>query len=219
MKKNSCRTFIFPLFAALICCSLSCFSSLQTAKTTDGFGITTGAYRYEFLRHPSNQWEDHYFLIIAPSIGRAATERRLGLEGRLKLLTDVIDKDGESALWFPTEELKVQAYKNKFIDIAFTAEFWIYYPGAFSIILSRDINKFLTFYGQYKMLAGPYLLSERDFEQHLMSTLNLGTEINLNRNISVLFEIEKWLSEKWLIDRELTRYSAGVSFHFPLQKK
>jgi len=219
MKLNLIKTLIYIFFSILIISSLSCFSSLQTAKTTDGFGFTTGVYRYEFLRHSDNRWKDHYFLILAPSIGRAATKNRMGLEGRLKFLTDVIDKDGEHALWFPVEELKIQAYKNRYVDFAFTAEFWIFYPGAISVILSKDINKSLTLYGQYKLIAGPYILSERDFEQHLMSTLNLGTEINLNRNISVLFEIEKWFPEKVLFDRELTRYSLGVSFHFPLSKK
>ena len=219
MKKNYLRNFILLFFSILICSSLSCFSSLQTAKTTDGFGITTGVYRYEFLRHSDNQWKDHYFLILAPSIGRAATRNKMGLEGRLKFLTDVIDKDGERALWFPIEELKIQMYKNRYIDLAVTTEFWVFYPASLSVIVSRDINKHFTLYGQYKVVGGLYLLSIRDSETGLTSAITFGTEINLTKNISTLFEVERWLSTEHLLEREKTRYSLGVNFHFPLSKK
>jgi len=157
-------------------------------------------------------------LVLAPSFGRAATKNRTGLEGRLKLLTDIIDKDGETPFWWVSEELKIQAHKNKYLDWALTFEFWFYYPGSISLILSKDLNKFFTFYAQYKLLAGLYVLAERDSKSGLGSTLNLGTEINLTRNISVLFEIEKFLTKKWLNDREMTRYTLGVNFHFPLRK-
>ena len=216
---NHTKTFIYLFSSILIISSLSCFSSLQTAKTTDGIGLATGLYRYEVLRHWNNQWENHYFLVLAPSIGRPAKENRVGIEGRLKLLTDIVDKDGETPLWFPSEEFKIQAHKNKYIDFAFSVEFWLYYPGSISVLVSKDINRFFTLYGQYKLLAGPYVLSERDFKTDLISTLNFGTEINLTRNISTLFEIEKWLSKEWFNDREMTRYAVGVNFHFPLNKK
>jgi hypothetical protein len=192
---------------------------LQTAKTRDGFGFTTGVYRYEFLRHWDNHWEDHYFLILAPSIGRVATERRLGLEARLKLLTDLLDKDGESALWFPVEELKIQAYKNRYIDFALTAELWLFYPTGLSMIVSRDINKYFTLYGQYKVVSSFYVLSLRESETGFTSAFTLGAEINLTKNISTLFEVERWLTTEHLLEREKTRYSLGVNFHFPLSKK
>lgn len=217
---NHIKTFIYLFLSILTLSSLNCFSSLQTAKTTNGIGLTTGLYRYEVLRHWNNQWENHYFLILAPSIGRPAKENRVGIEGRLKLLSDIIDKDYEAdPLWFVAEEFKIQARKNKYIDFALTAEFWLYYPGSVSVLVSKDLNRFFTLYGQYKLLAGPYILSDRDYKQHLMSTLNFGTEINLTRNISALFEIEKWLSKEWLNDREMTRYTVGVNFHFPLSRK
>jgi len=216
---NLIKTPIYIFFSILIITSLSCFSSLQTAKTTDGFGFTTGVYRYEFLRHSDNQWKDHYFLILAPSIGRAATKNRMGLEGRLKFLTDVIDKDGESALWFPVEEFKIQAYKNRYIDFALTTEFWLFYPASLSVIASKDINKYFTLYGQYKVVGGLYVLSIRDSETGLTSAITFGTEINLTKNISTLFEVERWLTKEHLLDREKTRYSLGVNFHFPLSKK
>lgn len=219
MKKHPIKFLIFLLLSVLICSSLSCFSSLQTAKTTDGFGFTTGVYRYEFLRHSDNQWKDHYFLILAPSIGRAATERRLGLEGRVKFLTDVIDKDGERALWFPVEELKIQAYKNRYIDFALTTELWLFYPASLSVIASRDINKYFTLYGQYKVVGGLYNLSLRDSETGFTSAFTFGTEINLTKNISTLFEVERWLTREHLLERERTRYSLGVNFHFPLSKE
>jgi hypothetical protein len=219
MKLNLIKTLIYIFFSILIITSLSCFSSLQTAKTTDGFGFTTGVYRDEFLRHTDNQWKDHYFLILAPSIGRAATENRMGLEGRLKFLTDVIDKDGEPALVFQIEELKIQAYKNRYIDFALTAEFWLFYPASLSVIVSRDINKYFTLYGQYKVVGGLYVLSIRDSETGLMSAVTFGTEINLTKHISSLFEIERWLTREHLLEREKTRYSLGVNFHFPLSKK
>ncbi|MFH0931767.1 MAG: hypothetical protein V1890_07500 [Candidatus Zixiibacteriota bacterium] len=215
---NHIKTFIYLLLLVFIISSLSCFSSLQTAKTTDGIGLATGLYRYEVLRHWNNQWENHYFLILAPSIGRSAKENKVGLEGRLKFLTDIVDKDREP-LWFLSEELKIQAHKNKYIDFALTAEFWFYYPGSISVLVSKDINRFFTLYGQYKLLAGPYILSDRDYKQHLMSTLNFGTEINLTKNISALFEIERWLTREWLNEREKTRYAVGVNFHFPLSRK
>ena len=198
---------------------MSCYSALQTAKTRDGFGFTTGLYRYEVLYHWKNQWEDHYFLVLTPSFGRAARKNKTGIEGRLKLLTDAVDKDGESPFWWVSEELKIQAHKNKYLDWALIFEFWLYYPGSFSIIISKDINKLLTPYAQYKLLSGSYLLEERDYKSGLLSTLNLGTELNITRNISVLLEIEKFLTQKWLNDREMTRYSLGVNFHFPLRKK
>jgi len=218
-KMNLIKTPIYIFFSILIITSLSCFSSLQTAKTTDGFGFTTGVYRYEFLRHWDNHWEDHYFLILVPSIGRVATERRVGLEARFKFLTDVIDKDGESALWFPTEEFKIQAYKNRYIDFALTTEFWLIYPSNLSVIVSRDINRYFTLYGQYKLVGSLYILSERDTESGLMSTITFGTEINLTKHISTLFEVERWLTREHLLEREKTRYSLGVNFHFPLSKK
>jgi hypothetical protein len=198
---------------------MSCYSTLQTAKTRDGFGFTTGVYRYEVLYHWKNQWEDHYFLVLTPSFSRAAQKNRTGLEGRLKLLTDAIDKDGESPFWWVSEELKIQARKNKYLDWALSFEFWLYYPGSLSLIISKDLNKLFTPYAQYKLLAGSYLLAERESKSGLFSTLNLGTEINLTRNISVLLEVEKFLTRKWLNDREMTRYSLGVNFHFPLRKR
>lgn len=219
MRKNHIRDFIFLLFSVLIPCSLSCFSSLQTAKTTDGFGFTTGVYRYEFLHGSDNHWEDHYFLILAPSIGRVATERRVGLEARLKFLTDVIDKDGEPALVFQIEELKIQAYKNRYIDFALTAEFWLFYPTSLSMIVSRDINKYFTLYGQYRLVSSLYVLSLRESESEFTSAVTFGTEINLTKNISTLFEVERWLTKEHLLGREKTRYSLGVNFHFPLSKE
>jgi len=219
MKKNYLRNFIFLLFSIVACSSLSCFSSLQTAKTTDGFGFTTGVYRYEYFSHSNNRWEDHYFVILAPSIGRTAKENRLGLEARLKLLTDVIDKHGLPALWFPVEELKIQAYKNRYIDFALTTEFWLLYPTSLSMIVSRDINKYFTLYGQYKLVSSLYVLSLRDSESGFTSAFTFGTEINLTKNISTLFEVERWLATEHLLEREKTRYSLGVNFHFPLSKK
>jgi len=192
---------------------------LQTAKTTDGFGFTTGIYRYEFLRRSDNQWKDHYFLILAPSIGRTAAEHRLGLEGRFKILTDAIDKDGEPALWFPIAELKVQMYKNRYVDLALTTEFWVFYPATLSMIISRDINEHFTLYGQYKLMSTFYVLSLRESESGFTSAFTFGTEINLTKNISTLFEVERWLASEHLRDREKTRYSLGVNFHFPLSKK
>jgi hypothetical protein len=200
--------------------SLSCYSTLQTAKTRDGFGFTTGVYRYEVLRHWNNRWEDHYFLVLVPGIGRAVQENKTGLEARVKLLTDIIDEDyKEDPLWFVSEELKIQARKNKYLDWALSFEFWLYYPGSLSLIISRDINKLFTPYVQYKLLAGSYLLEERESKSGFFSTLNLGAEINLTRNISVLLEVEKFLTRKWLNDREMTRCSLGANFHFPLRKR
>jgi len=219
MKLYLIKTPIYIFFSILIITSLSCFSSLQTAKTTDGFGFTTGVYRYDYFSHPNNRWEDHYFLILAPSIGRGATERRLGLEGRLKFLTDAIDKDGESALWFQIEELKIQAYKNRYIDFALTTEFWLIYPTSLSMIVSRDINKYFTLYGQYRLVSSFYVLSLRESETGFTSAFTFGTEINLTKNISTLFEVERWLASEHLREREKTRYSLGVNFHFPLSKK
>ncbi|MCJ7457573.1 MAG: hypothetical protein MUP17_01105 [candidate division Zixibacteria bacterium] len=219
MKLNLIKTLIYIFFSILIITSLSCFSSLQTAKTTDGFGFTTGVYRYEYFRRSINQWEDHYFVILAPSIGRAATRNRMGLEARLKLLTDVIDKDGEHALWFQLEELKIQAYKNRYIDFALTAEFWLFYPSGLSVIVSRDINKYFTLYGQYRLVSSFYVLSLRDSESGFTSAFTFGTEINLTKSISTLFEVERWLATEHLLEREKTRYSLGVNFHFPLSKK
>lgn len=216
---NLIKTLIYIFFSILIITSVSCFSSLQTAKTTDGFGFTTGVYRYEFLRHWDNHWEDHYFLILAPSIGRVATERRVGLEARFKFLTDVIDKDGEHALWFPVQELKIQAYKNRYIDFALTAELWLFYPTSLSVIVSRDINKYFTLYGQYRLVSSLYVLSLRESESGFTSAFTFGTEINLTKNLSTLFEVERWLATEHLSEREKTRYSLGVSFHFPLTKK
>lgn len=219
MKLNLSKTLIYTFFSILIITSLSCFSSLQTAKTRDGFGFTTGVYRYEFLHGSDNHWEDHYFLILAPSIGRTATERRLGLEGRFKILTDAIDKDEEHALWFPVGELKIQAYKNRYIDYALAAEFWLFYPTGLSVIVSRDINEHFTLYGQYKLMSNFYVLSLRESETGLTSAFTLGTEINLTKNISTLFEVERWLASEHLSEREKTRYSLGVNFHFPLSKE
>lgn len=217
--KMKIRKYLYLFISALLLFSLSCFSSLQTAKTTDGFGFTTGVYRYEFLRHSDNQWKDHYFLILAPSIGRVATERRVGLEARFKFLTDVIDKDGEHALWFPVQELKIQAYKNRYIDFALTAELWLFYPTSLSVIVSRDINKYFTLYGQYRLVSSLYVLSLRESESGFTSAFTFGTEINLTKNISTLFEVERWLATEHLSEREKTRYSLGVNFHFPLSKK
>lgn len=215
---STIKLYLCFVLSLLTLIFMSCYSTLQTAKTRDGFGFTTGVYRYEVLRHWNNQWEDHYFLVLTPSFGRAAQENRTGLEGRLKLLTDAIDKDGESPFWWVSEELKIQAHKNKYLDWALSFEFWLYYPGSLSLIISKDINKLFTPYAQYKLLAGSYLLLERESKSGLFSTLNLGIEINLTQNISVLFEIEKFLTQKWLNDREMTRYSLGANFHFPLRK-
>ncbi|MDH4222472.1 MAG: hypothetical protein OEV55_02915 [candidate division Zixibacteria bacterium] len=218
--KETCTTklYFYFILCIIMLVFLNCYSTLQTAKTRDGFGFTTGVYRYEFLRHWYNRWEDHYFLILTPSFGRTAQKNRTGLEVRLKLLTDAIDKDGESPFWWVSEELKIQAHKNKYLDWALLFEFWLYYPGSFSLIISKDLNKIFTPYAQYKLLSGSYLLEDRDYKSGLLSTLNFGTEINLTRNISVLLEVEKFLTQRWLNDREMTRYSLGVNLHFPLRK-
>jgi len=219
MKVNdTVKSLICLLFTLSILSSLSCFSSLQTAKTRGGFGLAAGVYRYEVLRHWKNHYENHYFLILAPSIGKVAQKNKSGIEGRLKLLTDVIDKDSEG-LWFVSEELKLQIPKNKLLDFSFAGELWFYYPGSLSILVSKDLNKIITLYGQYKLIAGPYLLSEGDFKRDIMSTVNLGTELNLTKNISALFEMEKWLSKEWINEREKTRYAVGMNFHFPLGRK
>jgi hypothetical protein len=122
-------------------------------------------------------------------------------------------------LWFPVQELKIQAYKNRYIDFALTAELWLFYPSSLSVIVSRDINKYFTLYGQYRLVSSFYVLSLRESESRFTSAFTFGTEINLTKNFSTLFEVERWLTREHLFEREKTRYSLGVNFHFPLNKE
>jgi len=52
MKGNYIFKIIVCFILSVVSLSfMSCYSTLQTAKTRDGFGLTTGLYKYEVLYH------------------------------------------------------------------------------------------------------------------------------------------------------------------------
>ncbi|MGB2697552.1 MAG: hypothetical protein WBD28_06805, partial [Candidatus Zixiibacteriota bacterium] len=94
---------------------------------------------------------------------------------------------------------------------------WLYYPGSFSVLLSKDLSPKFTLYSELKLVGALYDLSERDEIFGFRPKGTLGTEINLIRNLSLLFEIESFFN--YYHDYKLdTRFNAGVCLKLPYRE-
>jgi hypothetical protein len=189
-----------------------CFSTLQTAKTTNGFSFTSGLYNYSTKEYRDSKsfYEDHYLLILMPRWGRRATETRIGLEGGARFISDAIDRyEKEDLLWILSEEFKLQIPRNRYLDLAFGAEFWWFFPGSISIFASKDLGKTFTPYGRMEFFGALYNITLREREDGFYPKLTLGSEINFHKNFSALVEIERWF-DTGESSRENTRFAAGI---------
>lgn len=189
-----------------------CFSTLQTAKTSDGFSFTGGLYSYTIEKHsyPESRYEDHYLLILMPRYGRAVTQRKFGLEGGLRLVTDVIDHyTWEKPVWLMGEQFRLQIPRNRYLDLSFGVELWGIYIGSVSVFASKDLSKNFTLYGSGEIFGGLYSITLGENETGFYPKLTLGSEINFWKNLSALVEIERWFNTGWN-SRENIRFAAGV---------
>ena len=212
--------YILSIFPILSLLSVSgCFTTLQTAKTTDGASFTAGIQRYQVKKekfHPiyEKQYESYHLLVFMTRFGRMATRNKVGWDFGLKFLTDKIDHGNYDPVGFFSEEFKVQFPRKLPVDLALAAELWLYYPGSFSVLLSKDLSPKLTLYSELKFVGALYDLSEREKNFGFRPKGTLGTEINLIKNLSFLFEIEKLFNHYH--DSKLdTRLSAGVCLKLP----
>lgn len=203
----------------LICTLLSpvfllsgCFSTLQTAKTSNGFSFTSGLYTYTntTYRYPKRSYENHYLLILMPRYGKAATERKVGLEGGLRIVSDVIDHyEEEKPFWLFLEEFKLQFHRNRYLDLAWGIDFWLIYPGSVYVLASKDLNKTFTLYGSGEIFVGLYSITLGENENGFYPKITLGSEINFYKNFSALVEMEKWFNTSDNL-RESIRFAVGV---------
>lgn len=203
----------------LICLLLSpvfllsgCFSTLQTAKTSNGFSFTSGLYTYtaERYSYPKSYYENHYLLVLMPRYGRAATERKVGLEGGFRIVSDVIDhNEWEKPFWLFLEEFKLQFHRNRYLDLAWGIDFWLVYPGSVYLLASKDLSKIFTPYGSVELFGGLYSITLGDNENGFYPKITLGSEINFYKNLSTMVEMEKWFITGQNL-RESIRFAVGV---------
>lgn len=222
MKLKDIR-YILSIFPILLLLSVSgCFTTLQTAKTTDGASFTTGIQRYQVEEekfHPvyEKHYESYHLLVLMARFDRIATRHKVGWDFGLKFLTDKIDHGNYDPVGFLSEEFKVQFPRKLPFDLALAAELWLYYPGSFSVLLSKDLSPKFTLYSELKLVGALYDLSERDEIFGFRPKGTLGTEINLIRNLSLLFEIESFFN--YYHDSKLdTRLNAGVCLKLPYRE-
>jgi len=192
-----------------------CFSTLQTAKTTSGFSFTPGLYTYSTKKYRDHKsfYEDHYLLILMPRWGRRATETRVGLEGGVRFISDAIDRyEQDEHLWILSEEFRLQIPRNRYLDLAFGAEFWWFLPGSFSVFASKDLGKTFTPYGRMEFFGAFYNITLGEREDGFYPKFTLGSEINFHKNLSALVEIERWFNTGES-SRENTRFAAGIKVY------
>ncbi|KPL00420.1 MAG: hypothetical protein AMJ91_04845 [candidate division Zixibacteria bacterium SM23_73_3] len=210
--------FIFPkfIFSCILVFTVfllsGCFSTLQTAKTSDGFSFTGGLYSYTIEKHsyPESHYEDHYLLILMPRYGWAATEKKFGLEGGIRLVSDLLDQEKSGKpFWIFLEEFKLQIPRNRYLDLAFGVDFWLILPGSVYILASKDLSKTFALYGSGELFGGLYSITLGENKTGFYPKLTLGSEINFYKNFSALIEIENWFNTGWDA-RENIRFAAGV---------
>jgi hypothetical protein len=215
--------YILSIFLTLSLLSVSgCFTTLQTAKTTDGASFTTGIQRYHVKEekfHPAYEkhYKSYHLLVLMARFGRMATRHKVGWDFGLKFLTDKIDHGDYDPVGFFSEEFKVQFPRKLPFDLALAAELWLYYPGSFSILFSKDLSPKFTLYSELKFMGALYDLSERDEIFALRPKVTLGTEINLIRNFSFLFEVER-IFHHYDDSKLATSLNAGVCLKLPYRE-
>lgn len=194
-----------------------CFSTLQTAKITDGFSFTGGLYSYSIERYsyPESHYENHYLIVLMPRSGWPASEKKFGWEIGIRLISDWIDPDDpDNPIWLFLEEFKLQIPRNRYFDLAFGADFYLIYPGSIYMIVSKDISKTFTLYGSGELFGGLYSITLGENETGFYPKLTLGSEIRLHRNFAVLVEMERWFNTDW-DSRENLRFATGLKFTPP----
>jgi hypothetical protein len=209
----SLRSFSAVIFILLSCLLSGCFSTLQTAKVEDGFSFTSGIYNYTVEKHyPKRYYEDYYVFILMPRYGWAATENRIGAEIGIRAMTDLVT-EGKSSdpFWIILEEFKLQIPKNKHIDLAFGFDFYLIFPGSIYILASKDLSKTFTLYGCGELFGALYNITLEENETGFYPKMTIGTQVNFNKNVSGLIEMEKWFNSDWDW-RENLRFAAGVKF-------
>jgi len=149
-------------------------------------------------------------MILMPRYGRSATERKVGLEGGLRIESDVIDHyEWEKPFWLFMEEFKLQVPRNKYLDLSFGVDFYLIYPGSIYFIASKDLSKIFTPYGSVELFGGLYSITLGENENGFYPKITLGSEINFYKNFSTLVEMEKWFN-MGQNPRENIRFAVGV---------
>jgi hypothetical protein len=145
-----------------------------------------------------------------PRYGRGATERKVGLEGGFRIVSDLIDHyEGEKPFWLFLEEFKLQFHRNRYLDLAWGIDFWLIYPGSVYVLASKDLNKTFTLYGSGEIFGGLYSITLGENENGFYPKITLGSEINFYKNLSTLVEMEKWFITGQNL-RESLRFAIGV---------
>ena len=192
-----------------------CFSTLQTAKTSNGFSFTSGLYTYSTKKHEYDKsfYEDRYLLILMPRWGRRATETRVELEGGVRFISDAIDRyEEDEHIWILSEEFRLQVPRSRYLDLAFGVEFWWFLPGSFSIFASKDVSKTFTPYGSLEFFGALYNITLGEREDGFYPKFTVGSEINFHKNLSALVEMERWFNTGETL-RENTRFAAGIKVY------
>lgn len=177
-----------------------CFSTLQTAKVEDGFSFTSGVYTYAVERHgyPEYHYENHFLLILMPRYGWAATEKRWGFEGGIRVVSDWVDPGyPEDPVWLFLDEFKLQIPKNRHLDLAFGADFCLIIPGSVYILASKDLNETFALYSSCELFGALYSLTLGENKTGFFPKITLGSEIKLYKNLSALIEMERWFGTGW----------------------
>jgi hypothetical protein len=171
-------------------CHSACF---QTAKIRDGTNATFGITKMAGAENPDIS---DYSIFVKGEVGREARRSRFGYSLALTFIAPArnryrntftaSDRDVEM---FPNEwagvfpELKLEVPRYLPVDFALDLRFIGYLPERAAMLVSWDAADFLTPYGSlsYNVAVAP--------------ELTLGTEVNVNRRLSVLLEYVTWLAD------------------------
>ena len=187
-----------------------CFTTLETAKTVDGASMTLGVQRYSLYE---TRDESHYFLVLMPRFGVAATEDNFGLDFGVRFLTDALDHPrSRQAGWMFQIEPKLQLPENPIADVAVGAEFLLVYPWSFSVFVSRDLGPHVTPFARatFQPALWNLLRGDRADVPGIATRLTLGTAVSPGRNVWLFLEGERYVGG---IDDRDVRVAGGVEFH------
>ena len=184
--QKAIRLIIFPL---LVIGASGCLSSLQTANTVDKFGLTVGV---DTFRHP--------YVTVMPRAGIEAETNRPGIDIGAKLWLDAQDP----GIMLLFEDVKIQAPKNRFVDVAIDAELLLYYPFSTSLLVSRDLGHLWTVYGEFEAILMCVL---NPFDKDAFQKVTLGGKFKPISHVAFSLETNAVIGEPGL------NWAAGITLY------
>jgi hypothetical protein len=209
---------IILLFATFY--PIDCLSAPQTANTTDGVSFNFGLYEFSTPnirispgRPTKINYKNHYVVIFMPRVGRKASQHQLGIDYGFELATEPEpSKDDELPIVLISQDFKLQIPKNRYVDLALDLRFWWIYPSDLLLLISKDSGKLFTLYGKGGWSNRSYVIPHEEDENRVISTLTLGSQIKLDKNVSFLVEMERWFNPEW-DRRESLRFAGSFCFN------